>query len=240
MASLTTSPRKHRPRIRRTSPQRTLKPENALVFYDAATNSAVVKLSDFGSAIVTTPGASNILIQPADAALVGTLAYVTPEILRRETYDGRVDVWALGIVLFSMITTFVPWTIADQNRSLAFNAVIAAIQGPLSVVRTVYQYYGRVCDVPVEFVTMLDSMLEVHRFHRSTATHVVNSLEQVVTPWSLTTHGRLTPAVRSRARVLLHVGYLLSRHVAGNDKMVGVWLDILMPDVINSEWRWWL
>ena len=61
-------------------------------------------------------------------------------------------------------------------------------------------------------------MLEVHRSHRSTATHVVNSLEQVVTPWSLTTHGRLTPAVRARAHSLLRVGYLLSRHVAGNDE----------------------
>ena len=55
---------------------RDVKAENALVFYDAATNSAVVKLSDFGS--------SREADLTATMEVAGTPLYAAPELLRRE------------------------------------------------------------------------------------------------------------------------------------------------------------
>ena len=69
---------------------RDVKPENLLV--DARD---VLKLCDFG---VSKRVASWAL---AAHTHVGTPLYMGPEVMRRERYDGKVDVWAAGCVLAS-------------------------------------------------------------------------------------------------------------------------------------------
>jgi serine/threonine-protein kinase len=72
---------------------RDVKPANVMLAKGA------VKLLDFGIAIL---GESERNTQPGFA--VGTPAYMSPEQLRSGPCDARTDIWALGVVLYEMLT----------------------------------------------------------------------------------------------------------------------------------------
>ena len=71
---------------------RDVTPHNVLLSFDGA-----VKLTDFGIA-----KASNKLTQPG--VLKGKFAYMSPEQSRGEAVDARTDVFALGVVVWEMLT----------------------------------------------------------------------------------------------------------------------------------------
>lgn len=73
---------------------RDVKPANIMVLPDGQ-----VKLTDFGVArLETAPG----ITRPG--MLVGTLLYMAPEQIRGEQVDGRADLFALGNILYEMLT----------------------------------------------------------------------------------------------------------------------------------------
>jgi serine/threonine protein kinase len=80
-----------------------LKPENIMIIRKPDTGEEHVKLLDFG-----TP----MMIPGAGAIFVGTAPYMAPEQIRGETHrlDGRTDVYALGVVLYEMLTGSRPFT----------------------------------------------------------------------------------------------------------------------------------
>jgi eukaryotic-like serine/threonine-protein kinase len=86
----------HRAKSREGEPlglvHRDVTPHNVLLSFDGA-----VKLTDFGIA-----KAANKLTQPG--VLKGKFAYMSPEQARGESVDARTDVFALGIVLWEMLT----------------------------------------------------------------------------------------------------------------------------------------
>jgi serine/threonine-protein kinase len=73
---------------------RDLKPENLMV-----TGANTIKVMDFGIARVM--GSGHLT---RTGLLVGTLRYMSPEQIRGEEVDGRADVYALGAVLYEMLT----------------------------------------------------------------------------------------------------------------------------------------
>merc|ERR1719266_1612464 len=40
---------------------------------------------------------------------LGTTAYMAPEIVRRQAYDKSVDIWALGVMAYKMLTDAFPF-----------------------------------------------------------------------------------------------------------------------------------
>ncbi|MDQ3806047.1 MAG: serine/threonine protein kinase, partial [Acidobacteriota bacterium] len=70
-----------------------------------------VKLLDFGIAKgQTSPGLTEV------GSVVGTLHYLAPELIRGGVADARGDIWALGVLLYEMVTGRVPFhadTIGD-------------------------------------------------------------------------------------------------------------------------------
>jgi len=55
-------------------------------------------------------------------SMVGSPEYMAPEVLAREGYDERVDVWALGCCLFEMLTGSTPFA-ADTADMVFFNVM---------------------------------------------------------------------------------------------------------------------
>jgi ABC-type oligopeptide transport system substrate-binding subunit/DNA-binding SARP family transcriptional activator len=81
---------------------RDLKPENVIITADGT-----AKLTDFGLA---RPVASRIT---SEGAIVGTVYYLAPELALGQRFDGRADLYALGVMLYELVTGFLPFTAGD-------------------------------------------------------------------------------------------------------------------------------
>jgi len=77
---------------------RDLCPRNVMV-----TKEGLVKLIDFGLTVPYTPD----FCRPGNRT--GTADYLAPEIIRRQSTDHRVDVFALGVTAFEIFTGQLPW-----------------------------------------------------------------------------------------------------------------------------------
>jgi serine/threonine protein kinase len=78
---------------------RDLKPANLML-----TDAGVVKVMDFGIARV-----SGTERMTSDGLMVGTPAYMAPEQVRGDEVDGRTDLYAVGVVLYRLLTAKLPF-----------------------------------------------------------------------------------------------------------------------------------
>lgn len=87
---------------------RDLKPENVLLADDGR-----IKIGDFGLSRATSANTAT------GQALLGTIAYLSPELLTRGVADARSDIYAAGIMMYEMLTGSQPFT-GDQPMQIAF------------------------------------------------------------------------------------------------------------------------
>ena len=87
---------------------RDVKPENVLLADDGR-----IKIGDFGLARATTANTAS------GQALLGTIAYLSPELLTRGVADARSDIYAAGIMLFEMLTGEQPFQ-GEQPMQVAY------------------------------------------------------------------------------------------------------------------------
>lgn len=78
---------------------RDIKPENVLVPHDGP-----MKVTDFGLA-----RAASEVSMSTTGTMMGTVAYMAPEIAQSTITDPRSDLYAVGIMLYEMLTGEVPW-----------------------------------------------------------------------------------------------------------------------------------
>jgi TolB-like protein len=90
---------------------RDLKPGNVMLLPDGT-----VKILDFGLA------KARDQILSASSARLGTAAYMAPEQIRGEAVDARTDLWALGIVLYEMLTGRKPF--AGEHEVAIAHAIL--------------------------------------------------------------------------------------------------------------------
>ncbi len=92
---------------------RDLKPQN-LILIDRDGRDDFVKLIDFGVAQMSDAN--------AEGRPFGTPAYMAPEQAAGERVDGRADVYALGVVLFEMVTGRHPFPASNDHEFLLLHA----------------------------------------------------------------------------------------------------------------------
>lgn len=99
---------------------RDLKPANVMI-----TQAGAVKLLDFGIAkLRSATGRTSTGVTP------GTLAYMAPEQVRRGPVDGRTDLWALGVLLYEMLSGRRPF-MGDTSATVLY-AILEEEPPPLS------------------------------------------------------------------------------------------------------------
>ena len=105
---------------------RDIKPENILL-----SSSGDVKVADFGLArVVGAATASNT------GTLLGTVAYVSPEVVTRGLCDERSDLYSLGILFYEMLTGTQPFR-GEQAVHVAFQHVHEDVPAPSARTSTV-------------------------------------------------------------------------------------------------------
>jgi eukaryotic-like serine/threonine-protein kinase len=98
---------------------RDLKPENVLL-----SDGGAVKLGDFGLA-------RSITQHTQTGSVVGTVAYLSPELVLRGQADARSDVYSLGVMIFEMLTGRQPYE-GEQAVQVAYQHANDNIKAPSS------------------------------------------------------------------------------------------------------------
>jgi serine/threonine protein kinase len=133
--------------------------------------SAMVTATD--QDMVTRPGAA-----------VGTVAYMSPEQVRGEELDARTDLFSFGVVLYEMVTGFLPFR--GDTSGLLTEAILNRV--PVAPVRLNP-------DVPPKLEEIINKALEKERKHRfQNASDIRTDLQRL----KRDTVSGLAAAVRSR------------------------------------------
>jgi serine/threonine protein kinase/Tol biopolymer transport system component len=111
---------------------RDIKPENVMLRRDG-----YVKVLDFGLAKLTeresaidTEAATRALVNTDPGAVMGTVAYMSPEQARGLEVDARTDIWSLGVVLYELVTGRLPFMGATPTDIIL--AIVAKDPLPLA------------------------------------------------------------------------------------------------------------
>ena len=81
------------------------------------TNEGKIKLIDFGLTIPYTPA----FCEPGNRT--GTPDYLAPEIIKRQSTNHRVDLFALGVTAFELFTGGLPWPKAQGSMEILLKRI---------------------------------------------------------------------------------------------------------------------
>ncbi|MDP8956248.1 MAG: Stk1 family PASTA domain-containing Ser/Thr kinase [Actinomycetota bacterium] len=102
---------------------RDIKPENILIARDGR-----VKVADFGLARAYADSS----VSQTDGMVTGTVQYLAPEQIQGSPADPRTDLYALGIVMFEMLTGRAPFS-GETSLAIAYKHLATDVPPPSSV-----------------------------------------------------------------------------------------------------------
>ena len=86
---------------------RDLKPENVIV--EKCADGDVARIVDFGVAILRDGGSSKEDRLTTGGLVIGTPHYMAPELATGRAFDHRIDLFALGVILYELLTGVMPF-----------------------------------------------------------------------------------------------------------------------------------
>lgn len=94
---------------------RDLKPENIMIAKKDSLS--LIKIMDFGLSKIMGP-------QEKAADGFGTLSFVAPEVLIRKPYNKEVDIWSIGVTLYYMLTSTLPFDDENDNEEIIAKKIV--------------------------------------------------------------------------------------------------------------------
>jgi serine/threonine-protein kinase len=102
---------------------RDIKPQNIMILRDGTT-----KVTDFGIARIA--GNQDLTVNQENA--FGTVHYIAPEQARCEAIDGRADIYAVGVMLYEMLTGVLPYE-GDNAVAIAMQHIKSTPRPPREI-----------------------------------------------------------------------------------------------------------
>ncbi len=157
---------------------RDLKPENVLLADDGR-----IKIGDFGLARAVSNNTAT------GQALLGTIAYLSPELVTRGVADARSDIYALGIMTYEMLTGEQPY-LGEAPMQIAYQHANDSVPLPSSKAPGTPEALDDLVlwatarmpdDRPADASEMLDRLLSLSgQLRASTATTATPTLQQTI------------------------------------------------------------
>ena len=144
---------------------RDIKPENLLVG-----NNGQLKLTDFGGSNYFEGG--NVRYTTC-----GTQIYHSPEMLLKKGYDTRVDIWAIGILIFELMVGRPPFK-SDAQHSMEDNIVHLRINWPNTMNLLAKNLISKILKLEPDQRPTLKEILE----HQFILTYVQNPNSRLILP----------------------------------------------------------
>ncbi|XP_004370852.1 serine/threonine-protein kinase H2 [Trichechus manatus latirostris] len=142
---------------------RDLKPENLLYYHPGAESKILI--TDFGLA-----NSGNKSGDWTMRTLCGTPEYIAPEILLRKPYTSAVDMWALGVITYVLLSGLLPFD--DESHARLYRKIL----------RGKYNYTGEPWpNISCLAKDFIDKLLILDASHRMSAGQALDH------PWVLTT-----------------------------------------------------
>ncbi len=158
---------------------RDLKPGNILL--DGFGNAAI---SDFGIAHLTA-----VTMDLTGSAIIGTPSYMSPEQVRGDDLDGRSDVYALGVILFEMLTGHGPF-----HASTPLSVALKHLSDPVPSIRSLRP------DLPADVESILNKALAKDKERRySTASELALDLQGILEKYPGSANSMSKPEQLSRS-----------------------------------------
>jgi len=174
---------------------RDVKPANIALSRDGR-----ARLMDFGVASVV--GEAGFVM----GMNAGTPAYMSPEQVVSEAVSPATDVWALGIVLYEMLTGRRPFR--DETREALRSSILTQTPGAVRYERS---------DVPVGLAHVVERCLAKHAADRPTAEQLVAELQLYATKSARRTRTRAVTSVAVVATMIVGGVFASNRYASKND-----------------------
>ena len=115
----------------------------------------VAKITDFGMSAYLAKGETITKV-------AGTIGFMAPEVVLEQPSDFKADVWSLGVMLYALISSNVPFSGKDRDSTAKL-----IVEKELAFAKPVW------CSVSEECKDLLTAMLTKDQFQRITANDVL-------------------------------------------------------------------